>query len=54
MPLPGSDSPMGFFNLFVETVAPPGQMAPAVHMDLSVASLKCALHRPATRIEPVD
>jgi hypothetical protein len=36
-----------------ETPAP-GQIATALHMDSSVESLKCALHRPATIIESVD
>jgi hypothetical protein len=36
-----------------ETPAP-GQIATALHMDLSLESLKCALHRPITKIESVD
>jgi hypothetical protein len=50
----GRDSPLERFNFFGETVATPGQIAAALHMDSSVESLKCALHRPATIIESVD
>jgi hypothetical protein len=50
----GRNSPLERFNFFGEAVATPGQIAAALHMDSSVVSLRCALHRPIKKIESVD